>query len=187
MHGVSYYCLSLLQFVCRSIYSTIRFGSYEPILDLLHSPLCNSNHESATPSLPPPSVKFASALLSGALGAIIANPTDLIKVNLQSALPSSASANTIAAASNSLPYSTALGGLRHVYRTEGVRRGLYRGGLFTTARAAILTSAVIGSYDSIKNNILKEKFGMQDGNVLFVTCSMLAGVITTTAANPGQY
>jgi hypothetical protein len=28
---------------------------------------------------------------------------------------------------------------------------------------------------------------MQDGNVLFVTCSMLAGVITTTAANPGSW
>lgn len=74
-----------------------------------------------------------------------------------------------------------------MYHTEGVRRGLYRGGVFTTARAAILTSAVIGSYDSIKNNILKKYCGMQDGPVLFVTCSLLAGVITTTAANPGAY
>lgn len=181
----------------RSIYSTIRFGSYEPLLDLLHSPRYSPG--SSTPDLPPPSVKFASALLSGALGAIIANPTDLVKVTLQSSLPApSASAVASATAPGpgpgpgpgagavALPYSTAWGGLRHIYRTEGVRRGLYRGGLFTTARAAVLTSAVIGSYDSIKNNFLKERCGMQDGNLLFVTCSMLAGVITTTAANPGE-
>mmetsp|Transcript_3193 Transcript_3193/g.5662 ORF Transcript_3193/g.5662 Transcript_3193/m.5662 type:complete len:317 (+) Transcript_3193:54-1004(+) len=169
----------------ESIYSTIRFGSYEPILDLLHSTSRASSQQShGASNLAPPSVKFASALLSGALGAIIANPTDLIKVNLQSVLPPTAASSTGAAIPPPLPYTTALGGLRHIYATEGVRKGLYRGGLFTTARAAILTSAVIGSYDSIKNNILKEKFGMQDGNLLFVTCSMLAGVITTTAANP---
>lgn len=159
----------------RSVYSTLRFGSYEPILDLLHS----SSQDSFTqPDPPPPAVKFASALLSGALGAVVANPTDLVKIKLQSVLPSGAS--------HSHPFTTALGGLRHIYRTEGVRRGLYYGGMFTTARAAVLTSAVIGSYDSIKNNLLKRHCGLQDGNALFVTCSMLAGVITTTAANPGR-
>lgn len=158
----------------ESIYSTLRFGSYEPILHCLHAP--NPSNET---DLPPPWVKFASALLSGALGAIVANPTDLIKVNLQSVLPPNSSAPA-----TPLPYSTALGGLKHVYQTEGIRQGLYRGGFFTTARAALLTSAVIGSYDSIKNNLLKKYFGMEDGMFLFVTCSMLAGVITTTAANP---
>ncbi len=169
----------------RCIYSTIRFGSYEPILDLLHRSLSPGRSES---DIPAPFLKFTSSLLSGGIGAFIANPTDLVKVNLQSVLPSNNILDKSVATRTSarpLSYSTALGGLRYIYRTEGIRRGLYRGGLFTTARAAILTSAVIGSYDSIKNNILKKHFGMQDGNILFITCSMLAGVITTTAANPG--
>lgn len=180
--GIAGHCRGMTATLMReSIYSTIRFGSYEPILHFLHSSNVKGSENSTLNSLPSPTIKFASALLAGALGAIIANPTDLIKVNLQSVLP------TQPKTANSpppLPYSTALGGMKHIYHTEGIRKGLYRGGLFTTARAALLTSAVIGSYDSIKNNILKRHFGMEDGNVLFVTCSMLAGVITTTAANP---
>lgn len=54
----------------------------------------------------------------------------------------------------------------------------------TSCRAAILTSAQLGSYDTIKNNILKNYFGMEDGLQLHLIASMSAGLITTTATNP---
>jgi hypothetical protein len=94
-------------------------------------------------------------------------------VNLQAALQGQA-----------LPYSTLTGGVRHIYRREGVR-GLYRGTGVTTLRAALVTSAAIGTYDVIKNNIVKPYLRVDDGFALFSVCSMLAGVVTTTVANPG--
>lgn len=107
-------------------------------------------------------------------GASVANPTDLIKVNFQAALQG-----------HKLPYATTMGGFQHIYREEGVR-GLYKGTVVTTIRAALVTSAAIGTYDVIKNNLVKPYLEVEDGIVLFSVCSMLAGVITTTAANPGE-
>ena len=108
------------------------------------------------------------------VGASIATPTDLIKVNFQAALQG-----------HKLPYTTTIGGFQHIYREEGVR-GLYKGTVVTTIRAGLVTSAAIGTYDVIKNNFVKPYLGVEDGIVLFSVCSMLAGVITTTAANPGE-
>jgi solute carrier family 25 protein 14/30 len=62
--------------------------------------------------------------------------------------------------------------------------GLYKGWVVTSSRAAVLTSAQLGSYDTIKNNLLIGHFGLPEGFLLHLTSSMLAGIITTTAANP---
>jgi hypothetical protein len=147
------------------LYSTIRIGAYEPLLHLL-----NSGGDQQYPS---PIIKYSSSLLSGAIGAIIANPTDLIKVSFQAQLPGQL-----------LPYTTSIGACSHIYRLEGIK-GLWKGCLPTVARAAVVTSAQLGSYDSIKNNLLKRHFEMSDGIPLHFACSLLAGIITTTASNPG--
>lgn len=148
------------------LYSTIRIGAYEPILHLL-----NYNGDQQYPS---PIIKYSSSLLSGAIGAALANPTDLIKVTFQASLPG-----------QKLPYTTSIGACIHIYSKEGIQ-GLWRGCLPTVARASVVTSAQVGSYDSIKNNLLKRYFHMNDGLLLHFTCSLLAGIITTTASNPGN-
>lgn len=48
----------------------------------------------------------------------------------------------------------------------------------------MLTSAQLGSYDTIKNNILVPDFGMREGFYLHFAASMCSGLITTTCANP---
>jgi hypothetical protein len=146
------------------LYSTIRIGAYEPILHTL-----NYGGDQQYPS---PVIKYSASLLSGAIGAIIANPTDLIKVTFQAQLPS-----------QTLPYQTSLGACLHIYQLNGLL-GLWKGCLPTVARAAVVTSAQVGSYDSIKNNLLKRYFQMNDGIPLHFACSLLAGMITTTASNP---
>lgn len=148
------------------LYSTIRIGAYEPILHFI-----NYGGDQQYPS---PLVKYGASLLSGAIGAAIANPTDLIKVTFQARLPS-----------QSLPYTTSIGACLYIYQQHGLL-GLWRGCLPTVMRAAVVTSAQLGSYDSIKNNILKRYFHIQDGLQLHFTCSLLAGIITTTASNPGE-
>lgn len=149
------------------LYSTIRIGAYEPILHAVN------DMSGGDQQYPSPVIKYSASLLSGALGAILANPTDLIKVTFQAQLPTSPS----------LPYHTSLGACRHIYQHNGLV-GLWKGWLPTMARAAVVTSAQVGSYDSIKNNLLKRYFSMTDGIPLHFVCSLLAGIITTTASNP---
>lgn len=158
------------------IYSTIRMGTYEPILSSLHHHLNpHSDNENHSPS---PSLKYLSSLLSGGFGAAIANPIDLIKIQFQSVGRSSSSPSA-----PSLPYQTTRQGLQYILRTHGVQ-GLWRGSLPTITRAAIVTSSVLGSYDSIKNNLCIKYFHFQDGLQLQFLCSLLAGVITTLTSNP---
>jgi hypothetical protein len=145
------------------IYSTIRMGAYEPILTCLNS----QHHE-----YPSPSLKYLASLISGGIGAAIANPTDLIKIKFQASRPS-----------QPLPYRTTFQGFQYIIQRDGFF-GLWKGSHPTIARAAVVTSTVMGSYDSIKNNLLKRYFHFQDGIQLQFICSLLAGVITTLASNP---
>ena len=147
-------------------YSTTRLGAYEPILRLI-----SASENKGSPSV---MVKYLASMMSGALGASMANPTDLIKVRFQANMPG-----------QQLPYNSLSGAARHIVAHSGVA-GLWRGSTPTIARAAVLTSAQLGSYDSIKNNVLKEHFHLQDGVMLHLFCSLLAGIITTTASNPGM-
>jgi hypothetical protein len=149
-------------------YSSIRIGAYEPILHFLHS-----DQE----TIASPMVKYLSGLFSGGIGSALANPTDLVKVNFQAYIPGGHSPP--------LPYSSTLGAFRYLHRQGGIK-GMYKGWAITSARSAILTSAQIGSYDTIKNNILKQHFHLKDGYGLHFVASMLAGLITTTAANPSE-
>ena len=146
-------------------YSSIRMGAYEPIRAIL-------SDDSRDPAEASPHIKFFSALISGGIGSAIANPLDLMKTRFQAVLPGQSS-----------PYRSTLSGLSTVFRTEGLK-GLYRGWIVTSSRAAVLTSAQLGSYDSIKHNLLIDFVGMKDGFLLHLYASMLAGLITTTAANP---
>lgn len=145
------------------LYSTIRMGAYEPILNLL-----DYQHS----EYPSPTLKYLSSLLSGALGAAIATPTDLIKIQFQTARPS-----------QPLPYRTVIEGFRYIIQHQGVK-GLWKGSIPTISRAAVVTSSVIGSYDSIKNNLFKNYFQCKDGIELQFCCSLFAGAITTFASNP---
>jgi hypothetical protein len=149
-------------------YSSIRIGAYEPLRGSFASLLGHDPKDTT------PVVKFASALMSGAVGAALANPLDLIKTRFQAAMPG-----------EPLPYPSTFAAIRSIYLTNGIFNGLYKGWQVTTTRAAILTSAQIGSYDSIKNNLLVKKLGFQEGFLLHLTSSMMAGIITTTATNPG--
>jgi hypothetical protein len=151
-------------------YSTIRIGAYEPIRYALHE---------GTGSKSSPILKFLAALCSGFAGAFIANPFDLIKTRFQAILPNE---RTLIGSINK-PV-TMVGAMATVIKSHGVS-GLYKGWEPTTLRAAVLTSAQLGSYDSIKNNFLIDICKIDNGFQLHILASLAAGLITTTAANPG--
>ncbi len=147
------------------MYSSIRMGAYEPIRHAL-------THESVDPAHTSPLIKYFSALVSGGVGSALANPLDLIKTRFQSNLPG-----------EPLPYKNTFSAFGDIVAHHGFA-GLYKGWMVTSSRAAVLTSAQLGSYDSIKNNLLIKLLGLEEGFHLHLCASMTAGVITTTAANP---
>ncbi|KAH7342039.1 mitochondrial carrier domain-containing protein [Rhizoctonia solani] len=156
MNGVS---ASVLR---EGIYATIRLGTYEAHKDLLYE---LSNGALTREGIP---LKALSGLMSGAIGASIANPTDLIKIRMQ------AYHNPPVPA-----YSSVLSSLRCVYNEgggtlSGGLRSLWRGTTATVTRGAIITVAQIGSYDHFKQ-VFKSHRIMDEGMPLHLTSSLFAG------------
>ena len=83
------------------------------------------------------------------------------------------------------PYSSTWAGLVAISSRGGLS-ALYKGVSVTSMRAAVLTSAQLGSYDTIKHNIIVKYLHVPEGLLLHFCSSMLAGLITTTATNPGD-
>jgi Mitochondrial carrier protein len=104
---------------------------------------------------------------SGALASVIANPTDLIKIRLQTSGGSDASV---------------LSEVRAVYAEAGVA-GFWRGVAPTAARATVLAAAELSSYDAVKR-LLIERQWMRDGLALHVSTAMVSGLLATAASSP---
>ena len=135
-------------------YSAMRMGLYEPI-KLKYSTLLRNNNnndyyennagcgsQSSSASSSSPMVKWLSAFTAGAIASAIFNPIDVVKVRFQS------SAHTTLP-----PYSSLHNAFDTIYMEKGLR-GLYLVTSATVTRAAFVTSAELGTYDIIKNNIL---------------------------------
>ena len=148
-------------------YSALRMGLYEPI-KTKYSVLFNDDGSS-------PIVKWLSAFTSGAIGSAIFNPIDVVKVRFQSAGPNKVP-----------PYSSIPNAFYTIYSEKGLS-GLYIGTSATVTRAAFLTSAELGSYDIMKNNILVPIFGFdREANSTHFIASIMASLIATTVANPAD-
>ena len=108
-------------------------------------------------------------------GSAMANPLDLVKTRSQATFPTLHRPHL---------YRNIVHAITTIKTTEGGFQALYRGWMVTSFRSAVLTSAQLGSYDSIKNNILRKNFHLDDGILLHSSSAMLSGIITTTLANP---
>jgi hypothetical protein len=162
-------------------YSAMRMGLYEPIKLKYSTLLCYDdiyeNGSSSSSSSSSPIVKWLSAFTSGACASAIFNPIDVVKVRFQSAHTNN---------NNKPPYSSLPNAFYTIYNEKGMR-GLYIGTSATVTRAAFVTSAELGTYDIIKNNILVSFFDCdKEANGTQFTASFLASLITTTVANPAD-
>ena len=108
-----------------------------------------------------------AAGLSGAIGAAIANPTDLIKVRAQAAVNSNKGLMTY---------------LTEILQKEGFK-GLYRGVGPNTQRAIVLTGSQLPSYDTAKHFLLSAGY-FEEGILAHAVCSMIAGLVAATATSP---
>lgn len=150
----------------QCLFGGFRIGMYEPVKNLY----VGKDHVGDVPLMK----KILAALTTGALGIVIANPTDLVKVRLQ--------------AEGKLPagvprrYSGALDAYSKIVRQEGVTK-LWTGLGPNVARNAIINAAELASYDQVKQTILKIP-GFSDNVLTHLLAGLGAGFFAVCIGSP---
>jgi len=114
--------------------------------------------------------------ICGALGAVSANPFELIKTRLQ------ATAAGAIAVGNQHRYSSVLGGLKSIVSEEGGVKGLYRGSTISVNRGILGSAANLSSYTMLKDYARKN--GYKDGIPLDMGCSLISAFVSVVFMNP---
>ncbi|KAI9175989.1 hypothetical protein H9P43_006353 [Blastocladiella emersonii ATCC 22665] len=165
-------------------YSSIRFGLYAPVKRLFYSSTHHGDQAVHDVGL---ATKFAAGMTTGALGSCLASPLDLVKIRQQ------AEAGRVAGGLyvTGLRAGTAPSyrGVAHAFATIVQRdgaAGLYTGVSATATRAALLTAGQMASYDHTKY-LLRDVYRVaDDGPVLHVVASVVAGLCAATLAAPAD-
>eukprot|EP01103_Thecamoeba_quadrilineata_P003055 TRINITY_DN12887_c0_g1_i1.p1 TRINITY_DN12887_c0_g1~~TRINITY_DN12887_c0_g1_i1.p1 ORF type:complete len:318 (+),score=60.48 TRINITY_DN12887_c0_g1_i1:31-984(+) len=153
-------------------YSTLRMGGYEIVRDFLarHSSRGAGTNTGTTPLWQ----KILAGMISGALGAAIANPTDLVKVRLQ--------AEGRLSPGQTKRYKGTVDAFKKITQQEGLK-GLYKGVGPTTQRAALLTASQLSSYDHFKHLLIRHT-GLHEGIVAHFFSSIAAGFVAALVTSP---
>lgn len=153
----------------QATYSTVRFGVYED-LKIRFAPEATVDNPNAKPST---LNLVLQSSLAGLLGGIAGNPGDVLNVRMQSdfAKPEAERRN----------YKHAIDGLIRMVREEGVT-SLFRGVGANSARALLMTSSQLASYDVIKQFYMN--IGLGDSLLTHFSASLSAGFVATTVCSP---
>jgi solute carrier family 25 uncoupling protein 8/9 len=146
------------------VFASLRIGLYAEISDRLREP------GAATLSLP---LKILAGLLSGAIGITVANPTDLVKVRMQS--------EGRLAAGVKPRYSGVFNAYATIVRTEGVL-GLWTGLGPAIMRNSIINATELASYEQSKDYF--KASGMREGLPLHFAAATAAGFAATIVGSP---
>ncbi len=117
--------------------------------------------------------KILSGLLSGAIGIAVANPTDLVKVRMQSdrARPGQAPR-----------YAGVLAAYSGIVRAEGLR-GLWTGLGPAVLRNSVINATELASYETAKEALVRD-VGLRDGVPVQALAGAAAGAMATLVGNP---
>lgn len=150
----------------QCIYGGLRIGLYEPVKSFY----VGENHVGDVPL----SKKIAAGFTTGALAIAVANPTDLVKVRLQS--------EGKLAPGVPRRYTGAMDAYAKIVRQEGVA-ALWTGIGPNVARNAIINAAELASYDQVKQSILKLP-GFKDDVVTHILSGLGAGFFAVCVGSP---
>jgi len=161
----------------------IRMGGYAAMVRQLHELVpWGAPSGSTTPAF---GTRVLAGLLTGFSGAILANPTDVVKVRLQ------AEAGTVEGGvyvtglyRGAKPSPGAIASMWRLASEEGAR-GLLRGVGANCARAALVTSGQMSSYDQTKQVLAASAIGpFQHEGARIAFASFVSGVTAATVAAP---
>lgn len=150
----------------QCLFGGLRIGLYEPVRDLY----VGKDFVGDIPL----SKKILAGLTTGALGIAIANPTDLVKVRLQSEGKLAPGAPR--------RYSGALNAYSTIVKQEGFA-ALWTGVGPNIARNAIINAAELASYDQVKESILKIP-GFTDNALTHLLAGLGAGFFAVCIGSP---
>lgn len=122
--------------------------------------------------------KIAAGGGAGAIASAIANPTDLVKVRLQT------DGQMKGADGEFLPkrYTGMVNAFTTIVKEEGVL-GLWKGVGPTCGRATALAAAELATYDEVKSRFLQ--FGiLKEGLSLTLATAFISGFVSTVASSP---
>jgi len=144
--------------ICRElVYSGSRAGMYVPVRNYYREKF---GSESVM-------MKIAAAMTTGSIGAMIANPIDVVKIRLMV---------------NPTTYPNLYRGMNVIIEQEGIK-GLYKGLIPSTLRGATIACGEIATYDQSKT-ILRDVVKMPEGIVLHTIASIITGLVATTVSAP---
>jgi hypothetical protein len=147
------------------INSGARSGFYTTVRDIVNAAYHNSdeivNHRDYL--IP----KILASMATGTLGAILANPIDVIKIRLMA---------------NPHRYSSTFAAFPIILRSEGFA-GFWKGLYPSTLRGAFIAAGELATYDHAKVQ-LKKFCGFGEGYALHIVSSLITGLVATTVAAP---
>jgi len=146
----------------QATYGTLKLGFYHYSKKIFCSVTKKSKKEHSLLS------NMICGMVSGASANSICNPTDVLKVRMQS--------------NSSLKDKKMIKMFKDIYYQEGFA-GLYRGVLPNAQRAAIITALELSTYDSSKH-LLIHQLSMKDGLFTHLAAGSMAGFIATVGALP---
>jgi uncharacterized protein (UPF0335 family) len=130
----------------ESLYSTLRLGLYEPFKMML-----GAKDRTNTAFY----IKFLAGGMSGIVGSVVANPTDLLKIRMQA----------MEKDNHRITWH-----IKDIYSNSGVM-GFYKGLQATVVRAFMLNATKLATYDHIKHTFINLGI-LKDGYMLHFVSSL---------------
>lgn len=152
----------------QATYSTVRFGVYEYMKE---------QYTETYNTMPSTAVLLPMSMLSGGLGGLVGNPSDVVNIRMQndSTLPVDQRRN----------YRNAFEGILRIAREEGPL-SLFRGLMPNLVRGVLMTASQVVTYD-IAKNILVGNLNMDPSEKsTHFSASLLAGLVATTVCSPAD-
>lgn len=152
----------------QATYSTTRFGIYEYMKE---------KYVDVTNKLPSTAVLLPMSMVSGALGGLVGNPSDVVNIRMQNdaTLPVEKRRN----------YRNAFDGIYRIAKAEGPS-ALFRGLVPNLVRGVLMTASQVVTYD-IAKNVLVDNLNMDPSlKSTHFSASLIAGLVATTVCSPAD-
>lgn len=152
----------------QATYSTARFGIYE---------FLKETYIEKQKKTPTTAVLLPMSMISGALGGLVGNPSDVVNIRMQndSTLPTEQRRN----------YRNAFDGIYRIVKDEQLS-SLFRGLLPNLVRGVLMTASQVVTYD-IAKNLLVDTFSFDPSKKsTHFSASLLAGLVATTVCSPAD-
>lgn len=152
----------------QATYSTARFGVYEFLKETY------VDHYKVTPTT---AVLLPMSMVSGALGGLVGNPSDVVNIRMQndSTLPKEQRRN----------YKNAFDGIYRIVKEESTL-SLFRGLTPNLIRGILMTASQVVTYDIAKKLLVDSLHLDPSKKSTHFSASLLAGLVATTVCSPAD-